>query len=261
MGGALLKGWLARRIAPLAVIEPVPSAELRALARNHAVCLLESVAEAHALRVSACVVALKPQILQKEGTGLRPFAQPGTLMLSIAAGTSIAALRRAWGRKAVIVRAMPNTPGAIGRGISALYAPRRTPTALRKRSEALLAGLGETLWVGRETLIDAVTAVSGSGPAYVFLLTECLARAAREQGLPASIADQLARKTVSGAGALLDRDPRETASQRRDVTSPGGTTEAALAVLNDNDALAQLMVRAVTAARARAEELRRQSEK
>lgn len=260
MGGALLKGWLARGVAPLAVVEPIPNKELRALAGRHAIRLLESAAQAGALRVSNCVVALKPQILRIEGANLRPFARPGTLMLSIAAGTSIAALRKAWGREATIVRAMPNTPGAVGRGISVLYATRGTPASFRRRSEALLAGLGETLWVGREALIDVVTAVSGSGPAYVFLLAECLARAAREEGLSPAVADRLARKTVEGAGALLDCDPREPASQRRDVTSPGGTTEAALAVLTKNDALERLMIRAVAAARTRATELRRQSE-
>jgi pyrroline-5-carboxylate reductase len=228
-------------------------------ARN-TVRLLKSAAEAGGLRVSTCVVALKPQILQMEASNLRRFARPGTLMLSIAAGTSIAALRKAWGRESVIVRAMPNTPGAIGHGISVLYAPLRTPARYRTRSAELLAGLGETLWVGRETLIDAVTAVSGSGPAYVFLLAESLASAAREEGLSAAVADRLARATVAGAGALLASDPRELALLRGDVTSPGGTTEAALKELTENDALKRLMRRAVAAARGRAAELRRQSE-
>ena len=192
-----------------------------------------------------------------------PITSPSTTgrdLLSIAAGTSIAALRTAWGKNAAIVRAMPNTPGAIGRGISVLYAPRGTPDVLRRRSEFLLAGLGETLWVAREELIDAVTAVSGSGPAYVFLLAECLARAGRQQGLPAAIAGRLARVTVTGAGALLDCDRRQPELLRRDVTSPGGTTEAALRVLMKNNSLARLMAEAVDAARARAEALRHGSE-
>lgn len=260
MGGALLKSWLAGGQTPLAVIEPAPSPELRTLARRNAVRLFKSATEAEGLRISTCVIALKPQVLHMQGASLRPFAGPGTLMLSIAAGTSIAALRGAWGRRAAIVRAMPNTPGAIGRGISVLYAPPGLPANYRSRSAALLAGLGETVWVDREALIDAVTAVSGSGPAYVFLLTECLAEAGRRQGLSAAVADQLARKTVAGTGALLECDPREPANQRRDVTSPGGTTEAALAVLTANHALEELVARAVAAARERATELRKLSE-
>lgn len=181
-------------------------------------------------------------------------------MVSIAAGTSIAALRRAWGRRASIVRAMPNLPGAVGRGISALYAPRGTRPAARKRAQSLLEGLGETVWVSREELIDVVTAVSGSGPAYMFLFVECLARSARAQGLPQEIADRLARATIVGAGALLDVDNRSPAALRREVTSPGGTTDAALQVLMRDKRLATLVADAVAAARSRASELRHQSE-
>lgn len=256
MGGALLKGWVASGIASAAVVEPAPSSELQRFVRRERIRLLDSVEALAGLPVSACVAALKPQILLSEARQLRPIAQSGALMISIAAGTSIATLRKAWGRETTIVRAMPNMPGAIGRGISALYAPRGTAERFRVRARLLMAGLGETLWVGRETLIDSVTAVSGSGPAYVFLLTECLARAAREQGLPEHLANRLARVTVSGAGALLESDDREPASLRSDVTSPGGTTEAALAVLTGNDALERLMAKAVAAARARAAELR-----
>jgi pyrroline-5-carboxylate reductase len=261
MGGALLKGWVARGIAPVAAVEPAPSPELQRFARRNAIRLLTKIDDAAGWSLSACVIALKPQVLQSEAPNLRPIAQSGALMLSIAAGTSIAALRKAWGRDAAIVRAMPNTPGAIGRGISVLYAPPGTRETLRERSQTLLEGLGETLWVGRETLIDAVTAVSGSGPAYVFLLAECLAHAARREGLSGPVADRLARITVSGAGALLESDSREPASLRRDVTSPGGTTEAALKVLTKNDAFGNLVVEAVAGARARAAELRKRSEK
>ena len=260
MGGALLKGWLAQGLGPLAVIEPAPNPEIRSFAERHSVRLLTRMEEADDLHVTACVVALKPQILRNQAGRLEFIAVSGALMLSIAAGTSIAALRRAWGQQALIVRAMPNTPGAIGRGITALYAPPRIPTVLRTRAETLVAGLGETIWVSREDLIDAVTAVSGSGPAYVFLLAECLARAARAQGFSEEVAGKLARATISGAGALLDADPRNPAALRHDVTSPGGTTEAALAVLMENDALGKLMAEAVSAARARATELRHQSE-
>jgi pyrroline-5-carboxylate reductase len=260
MGGALLKGWVAQNIGPVAAIEPAPSGEFRTFARRNAIRLFADVEQADSLPVSACVVALKPQILRKEAARLRPIAASGALMLSIAAGTSIAALRNAWGRRACIIRAMPNTPGAIGRGITALYAPPALSEGHRARAESLVAGLGATFWVDREGLIDAVTAVSGSGPAYVFLFTECLARAARAQGFSAEIAERLARSTISGAGALLDADPRRPEALRRDVTSPGGTTEAALGVLMTDDALGRLVDKAVSAASARALELRRQSE-
>jgi pyrroline-5-carboxylate reductase len=260
MGGALLKGWLAQGLGPLAVIESAPNPEIRDLIKRHAIHLLPGAKEAGDMGIAACVVALKPQILRTEAERLKPVAASGALMLSIAAGTTVAGLRKAWGRQALIVRAMPNTPGAIGHGITALYAPPRMSEALRARAKTLVAGLGETIWVRNESLIDAVTAVSGSGPAYVFLLAECLARAARAQGFSTDTANRLARATISGAGALLDTDPRNPADLRRDVMSPGGTTEAALRVLMENDALGKLMIEAVSAARARAAELGRQSE-
>jgi pyrroline-5-carboxylate reductase len=257
MGGALLKGWIAQGIRPVAVIEPNARENLLGLARASGVRLFNDIDEIAGLPVAACVVALKPQVLRTEAARLRSIAQSGALMVSIAAGTGIASLRQAWGR-AAIVRAMPNTPGAIGKGITALYAPQGVGVDLRHLVESLMAGLGQTLWVGREALIDAVTAVSGSGPAYVFLLTEALADAARKQGLPAGIAEQLARATISGAGALLDMDLRPASALRADVTSPGGTTEAALQVLMKNNALQRLMREAVAAAYIRAQQLRAQ---
>ena len=260
MGGALLKGWTSQRIGPIAAIEPAPSSELLAFARQNHVRLLRNVDEAAGLPIGTCVVALKPQILRTEARHLTPIAKSGALMVSIAAGTSIAALRNSWGPRARIIRAMPNLPGAIGRGISALYAPRGTTASAKALAESLLTSLGETLWVSREELIDVVTAVSGSGPAYVFLFAECLANAARAEGLSVEIAQRLARATLSGAGALLDADPQSPEALRRAVTSPGGTTEAALKLLMRDDALARLIDESVAAARARAAELRRQSE-
>jgi pyrroline-5-carboxylate reductase len=257
MGSALLKGWIAQGIRPIAAVEPLPNEGLVSLARKSDIQLFNSVGELSSKPVAACVVALKAQVLRTEAARLRPIANSGALMVSIAAGASIAGLRKAWGRVA-IVRAMPNTPGAIGKGITALYAPRSVGADLREMAESLMAGLGQTLWVGAEAAIDTVTAVSGSGPAYAFLLTEALADAARRQGLSTPIAERLARATVSGAGALLDADPRPAADLRADVTSPGGTTEAALQVLRRNNALKRLLAEAVAAARRRAEELRQQ---
>jgi pyrroline-5-carboxylate reductase len=261
MGGALLRSWVEQGLGPLAIVEPAPHSDLQALARRPRVQLLKRIEDVLGLDPWACVVALKPQILRNEAARLKPIAESGALMLSIAAGTSIAGLRKAWGRTASIVRAMPNTPGAIGCGITALFASQRVSEAMRAGAQALVAGLGATIWVGRENLIDAVTAVSGSGPAYVFLMAECLARAARKQGFSAEIANKLARATISGAGALLDHDPRNPSDLRCDVTSPGGTTEAALEALMKDDALGKLMDAAVSAARARATELRLLSER
>jgi pyrroline-5-carboxylate reductase len=254
MGGALLKGWIAKRIEPIAVVEPRPSPELRKLARGKSIALYDSI-ESAPQRVRACVVALKPQIFKTEATRLAPIARSGALMISIAAGTNTRSMFKAWGKAARIIRAMPNTPGQIGRGISALYAAKTATEGDRKLAESLLAALGETLWVAREPLIDAVTAVSGSGPSYVFLLVEALAAAARAEGLPRDVAERLARATITGAGALLDADTRTPSELRRDVTSPGGTTEAALQVLMAQDGLEALMARAVRAATQRAKHL------
>jgi pyrroline-5-carboxylate reductase len=257
MGRALLKGWIAQGVRPIAAVEPNPREHLLGLARANGIALFKDVQKIAGSSVAACVVALKPQVLRTEAIRLRPIARTGALMISIAAGTDIAGLRKAWGR-ASIIRAMPNTPGAIGRGITALYAPPTVRTELRDRAERLMTGLGETLWVRKESWIDTVTAVSGSGPAYVFLFAEALAEAAREQGMPTAIAERLARATISGAGALLDVDPRPPAALRADVTSPGGTTEAALRVLMKNKALERLIHKAVAAAHSRAKELREQ---
>lgn len=254
MGGALLKGWIASGIGPIEIVEPHPSPALGKLVKAVGLVLHKELASAPP-RARACVVALKPQLLKSEAGKFRGIAEAGALMVSIAAGTSLKTMTGAWGRKARIVRAMPNTPGAIGRGISALYASAQATPADRKLAESLLAALGETVWVAREALIDSVTAVSGSGPAYVFHLVEALAEAGKAEGLPPEIAEKLARATVAGAGALLDTDPRPTADLRRDVTSPGGTTEAALRVLMTEDGLKTLIARAVAAANRRAKEL------
>ncbi|MEJ1967221.1 MAG: pyrroline-5-carboxylate reductase [Rhizomicrobium sp.] len=253
MGGALLKGWIARGIGPVVAVEPAPSAALKTLAKKHGVTVRASADGIDTAR--ACIVALKPQVLKGQAAALKPVAQSGALMLSIAAGTSIRAMRAAWGRDARVVRAMPNTPGSIGRGITALFAGAGTLPKDKTLAEQLLAALGETVWVRREADIDAVTAVSGSGPAYVFLLVEALADAAVAEGLARPLADRLARATITGAGALLDAGPAAPAELRRAVTSPHGTTEAALKVLMGRSGLTPLLRRAVAAARKRAREL------
>jgi len=255
MGSALLKGWLDRGVKAIAVVEPKPSAHLRRLAKAKKIALFAA-PSAVRRKPSVCVVAIKPQVLKDEAATLADFAQGGALMISIAAGTSIAALAQAWGRKARIIRAMPNIPGAIGQGISGIYAAKGVTAADKKRAASLLAALGETVWVNKEALIDSVTAVSGSGPAYLFLMAEALTEAGIAEGLSRGQAEKFARATVSGAGALLAADKSPASMLREAVTSPGGTTAAALYVLMAEDGLMALMKRAVRAAHRRAEELR-----
>jgi pyrroline-5-carboxylate reductase len=255
MGSALLKGWLKSGAKSLLVVEPKPSPELRKLAKAKKISLFAAPSQVKG-KPSVCVVAIKPQVLKGEAAALAGFAANGALMLSIAAGTSIEALTRAWGKKARVIRAMPNTPGAIGAGITGLYAARGVTPADRKRAVALLSALGQTEWVAKEELIDSVTAVSGSGPAYLFLMAEALTEAGIAEGLPRAQAEKFARATVAGTGALLAADKSPASALREAVTSPGGTTAAALSVLMADDGLVALMKRAVRAARQRAEELR-----
>jgi len=257
MGQALLAGWAQRGIAPLLAVEPSPSNQLRRFAKKHHVALFARADSIASVRAAACVVALKPQVLKSEAPRLRAIADSGAVMISIAAGTNTATLKKAWGARARLVRAMPNTPGAIGRGITALYAAKGAGAKDKALAERLLSALGQTLWVKRESDVDVVTAVSGSGPAYVFLLVEALAEAGIAEGLPRAMAQTLARATVAGSGALLDADPARAEILRRNVTSPGGTTEAALHVLLARNGLSPLLRRAVAAARRRARELSR----
>lgn len=254
MGTALIRGWVKAGLGPITAVEPKPSDSLKALS---AVTVVASLNDVPQQTWRACVVALKPHIVRVEAAKLSAVAASGALMLSIAAGTTVGLLQSHWGAKAAIVRAMPNTPGSIGRGITALYPAPCVTAADRNFAEALLSAIGNTVWVDSEALIDAVTALSGSGPAYIFTLVDALAKAGVAAGLPPDTAGHLARATVTGAGALLDADPRPAADLARDVTTPGGTTAAALKVLNDTGALEALMTAAVAAAKARAEELAR----
>ena len=255
MGSALIKGWMgAKAFSAIHVIEPAPSTALKSLARKRAITLHASL-PAVLPHVSAVVLAIKPQVLKGEDKLLRTLGNTGALVLSIAAGVGTALLRQKLARSGPLVRAMPNTPGAVGRGITVLHAGGRLSASDRTLAEDLMAALGETLWLDDESLMDAVTAVSGSGPAYVFLTVEALAAAGRVQGLDAPTAERLARATVSGAGALLAADPRPASDLRKEVTSPGGTTEAALNVLMSSDGLESLMRRAVDAATRRGRDL------
>jgi pyrroline-5-carboxylate reductase len=252
MGGAMLSGWLAQGLDAnrVALIEPYPSDEIKALAAR-GVRLNPAPREFGS--VAALVVAVKPQMFREAGPALKPFIAPDTLVVSIMAGITIASITEVCGGSAV--RAMPNTPAAIGRGITVAVADKNVNAAQRAVADALLRAIGAVEWTGDETLMDAVTAVSGSGPAYVFLLAEELARAGVEAGLPPELATKLARETVAGSGELLHRSDLDAATLRRNVSSPGGTTAAALEVLMAPDGMQALLTRAVAAATQRSREL------
>jgi pyrroline-5-carboxylate reductase len=251
MGGAMLTGWLARGLDPknVVVIDPHVPDEVNALAVK-GVRLNPDLKDISA--VAALVLAVKPQMFAEVGPTLRALAG-SSLVVSIMAGTTIAGITRTCGGK--VVRAMPNTPAAIGRGITVAVAASDVSPAQRSLTDALLRATGSVEWVDDETLIDAVTAVSGSGPAYVFLLAEELARAGIKAGLPPELAMKLARETVSGSGELLRQSDLDAATLRKNVTSPGGTTAAALAVLMAEDGFEPLLTRAIAAATARSKEL------
>jgi pyrroline-5-carboxylate reductase len=254
MGGALLSGWLARGTPrdSVAVVEPMDTA---AVARRFGVA---AVATAEALKGAApevVVFAVKPQGMEAVVPAYRRFAAPGTVFLSIAAGRPIRFFESGLGESAAVVRSMPNTPAAVGRGITVACPNAAVTAAQRERCGALLEAVGEVAWVEDEALLDPVTAVSGSGPAYVFLLIECLAEAGVAAGLDAALAARLARATVIGSGELARQSDEPASRLRENVTSPGGTTAAALAVLMAEDGLRALMTRAVAAATQRSREL------
>jgi pyrroline-5-carboxylate reductase len=252
MGGAMLAGWLARGLdgRSVAVIELQPSDDVKALLTK-GVRLNPSPKETGT--VATLVVALKPQSFRDAGAMLQSFTAPSTLVVSIMAGATIASIGEVCGGS--VVRAMPNTPAAIGRGITVAVAAKNVSTAQRAVADALLRAIGSVEWIEDESLMDAVTAVSGSGPAYIFLLAEELARAGVEAGLPVELATKLARETVAGSGELLQRSELASATLRQNVTSPGGTTAAALEVLMGPNGMQQLMTRAVIAATRRSREL------
>ena len=255
MGSAMLRGWLRSGAARhFAVVEPAGPAP--ALADAAGVFWHREAGElAAAPAPDAVVLAVKPQIIDSVLPAYRRWVRPETLFLSIAAGKTIAGITRHLGDGASVIRCMPNTPAAIGRAITVACPNPRVGAAQRRLCEALLAAIGESAWVEDEALIDAVTAVSGSGPAYVFLLIEALAAAGAHAGLPPDLSLRLARATVAGAGELALVSPETPARLRENVTSPGGTTRAALDVLMAEHGLPELLDRAVAAAASRSREL------
>jgi pyrroline-5-carboxylate reductase len=252
MGGAMLQGWIRLGLDParITVLEPHPAPPIAALTSRGLTLNPTRVEPA-----TIIVLAVKPQLAEDVVPGLVPWVGPGTLVASIMAGRTLAGIERVLPRATAVVRAMPNLPAAIGRGITVAVPNAAVTAAQRGLADRLLTAIGAVEWIAEETLLDAVTAVSGSGPAYVFLLAELLARAGITAGLPEGLATRLARATIAGSGALLDQSPLAAETLRHNVTSPGGTTAAALAVLMGEEGLEELMTRAVAAATRRAGEL------
>lgn len=252
MGGAMLDGWLARKLPPkkVVVLDPQPSKQIKALAKRG----VRINPKGEIKNVAAMVIAVKPQTAPDALPVLASLAGPKTVVVSIMAGRPLGFLEKHFSKSAV-VRAMPNTPAAIGRGITVGVGNAKMKAPAKKLAHGLLAATGSVEWVDDEALMDAVTAVSGSGPAYVFLLAEAMAQAGEAAGLPKALAEKLARETVSGSGELLNRSPLPAATLRQNVTSPGGTTAAALEVLMSGDGVPPLMTKAIAAATRRGKEL------
>lgn len=253
MGGAMLGGWLAEGVpaASITVVDPSPPPAMAALMAQAGVT--HSVSAQDLSAADVLVLAVKPQIMSAVLPGVKPLAGPQTVAVSVAAGITIATLEAALG--CAVVRSMPNTPALVRRGVTVCCAGDGVTEEQRARVDILLTAIGRVEWVEDEGLIDAVTAVSGSGPAYVFHLAECMAAAGEAAGLSPELAMILARETVSGAGELLARSPESPEQLRRNVTSPNGTTAAALGVLMGEGAMQDLFTRAIAAAKKRSQEL------
>ncbi len=257
MGGAMLEGWLKSDLRPtdVVVLEPHPETAHELANRFGIVTVTSADDIPTGTPPETIVLAVKPQVMEDAIAPLSALPGPQSLVVSIAAGKTIASFERVFSPDAAIVRAMPNTPAAVGRGITVCCANEGVTHAQRDWTTTLLQSVGEVAWVDDEGQIDAVTALSGGGPAYVFLLAEVMAHAGVEAGLPADLAARLARVTVAGAGELLHQSPDGPATLRKNVTSPGGTTAEALRVLMTDDALQTLMTEAVRQATLRSREL------
>jgi pyrroline-5-carboxylate reductase len=256
MGQAMLDGWLSRGLKPkqVAIIDPQPATSIKALTKSGVKLNAKPGPKAPA-DAAAIVIAVKPQTAPDAVPPLGLYVGKSTLVLSIMAGRTIRFIENALPPGAAIVRAMPNTPAAIGRGITVAVANGKVSPRQRKLASDLLAAIGKVEWVKDEALIDAVTALSGSGPAYVFLLAEAMTKAGIAAGLPAELAGRLARETVSGSGELLHRSDLDAATLRQNVTSPGGTTAAALEVLMGTGGFDEILTKAIAAATKRSRDL------
>lgn len=258
MGAALLQGWIAAGTAPAAVRVIDPAGADRAVAAGSLPELVFSAPPQDGATPRAIVLAVKPQILAEVLPPLRPLIGEDTLVISVAAGTTLSTLSGLTGGHRRLIRAMPNTPAAVGRGATVMAALPEVTQAERALAKNLLSAVGSAYEVEDEALMDTVTALSGSGPAYVFYMIECLARAGAELGLPAALALDLARDTVAGAGELAIRSQEDPSTLRIQVTSPNGTTAAGLGVLMSERGLAPLIRETLTAAANRSRELGRE---
>ena len=254
MGGAMLSGWLKNGVpgSSVLVLDPGPSEPILQMITEAGA--RHSATPPEGLKAGIIFIAVKPQVMDKVLPPLKGLVGRDTVVVSVAAGKTLSFLEQHLG-EAGMVRAMPNTPAMIGRGVTGAFANARVTPEQRQQVQNLLKVSGPVEWVSSEADIDAVTALSGSGPAYVFYLVECMAEAGRKAGLPADLAMRLARETVSGAGELLHRSPDDASRLRQNVTSPGGTTAAALSVLMAEDGMQPLFDKAIEAARKRAGEL------
>ena len=253
MGGAMLNGWLDAGTDPasIVVIDPKPSDAMAARLSSAGVRCESSAPEG--MTAGILMLAVKPQVMDAVTDGVTGLVGPGTVSLSVAAGKTLVYFEERLG--GAVVRSIPNTPAMVGRGITGAVANAAVSAEARNEIEKLLSVCGPVEWVEDEALIDAITAVSGSGPAYVFYLVECMAEAGRKCGLPADLAMRLARATVTGAGELMHQSPDGAAKLRQNVTSPNGTTAAALAVLMGEDGIQPLFDAALKAAADRSREL------
>ncbi|MCA3554195.1 MAG: pyrroline-5-carboxylate reductase [Aestuariivirga sp.] len=256
MGGAMLEGWLAGGADPARIValDPAPPPETKQLIGRHGIRLNPDVAAIPDAEV--VVIAVKPQLMEEVLLSISPLKASKPLVLTVAAGKTIASYERHFGADAAVIRTIPNTPAAVGRGITAMASNANVTPGQLALARRLLEAVGEVVTVENEAMIDAVTAVSGSGPAYVFYLTECLAAAGEKIGLPKELAAQLARATVAGSGELMRQSGTDAAVLRQNVTSPRGTTHEALQVLMAEDTgMKPLFEKAVAAALRRSREL------
>lgn len=256
MGGAMLAGWLERGLDPRRIVvqDPAPPASIAALLKKHAISS-QATLSPRPKAPAVLLMAVKPQVMEDVFPPLARLVGPDTVVLSIAAGKTIASFERHLPQSRAVVRSIPNTPAAVGRGITVATANPHVTAKQKSLCNELLRAIGEVAWVDDEALIDPVTAVSGSGPAYVFYLTECLAEAGIKAGLAPELARKLARWTVAGSGELLFRSDQPAEVLRKNVTSPNGTTFAALQVLMSEKGLQPIMTEAVAAATRRSREL------
>jgi pyrroline-5-carboxylate reductase len=257
MGSAIVAGWLRRGADPdsIHIIELDP-ARRQEIAERYGITPAADIDQLSDKKLpSVIVLALKPSTVLDVLPLYQNYAQKGVLMISVAAGIRLSIFENGLGRRSPIIRAMPNTPAEIGRGTTVLCANSHVGVAHKTLSEELMRAIGTVYWVEDENLMDAVTAISGSGPAYLFLFAEYLAQAGMRAGLPADLADRLARETLAGASELLLTSAEAAAQLRENVTSTGGTTAAALSVLMANTGLRPLLEEAVAAAKARSQEM------